>query len=227
MTPLKDLRMPHSFYFRLCMLKYIIATSATMSIAVFHKAKFSHNGSEVARLRVFLQVAIGYDLGRDFRQREELGTGILHLGRGVIDGDELLLAGGDHELLDVVLDGVDLFDFEPVVKSVLQEIECLGVHAVVGQLVGVGRVDGDDMKGQPAAVTGLVGQELLLVAAGGIAGHAHPFLLMSAEGGSHVDIGGGDHLLELVQLTVVHLVTRSLARCDVCQKLIKAALFFV
>ena len=77
MTPLKDFRMPHFVDLRLCMLVYIIATSATMTAAFFLKPEFGHDGPESAGVGVLLQAAERNDLGGDLGQGEEDGTCIL------------------------------------------------------------------------------------------------------------------------------------------------------
>ena len=72
MTPLKDLRMPHLVDLRLCMLVYIIATSATMADAFTLKPELGHDGAEAAGVGILLQAAERNDLGGYFGQGEEL-----------------------------------------------------------------------------------------------------------------------------------------------------------
>ena len=113
-----------------------------MSAARLRETELGHDGAEAAAVGVFLQAAEGDDLRGDLGECQEMRAGILFAGGGEVDGDELLLAGGDHEGIDVLLEAVDVVEVEPVVEAVAQRVEGLGEHAVVGQPVGVGRVDG-------------------------------------------------------------------------------------
>ena len=198
--------MAHALEVGLGAFAQVVTACAVLAIPVFLEPELGHDGAEAALVGLALQVAVGGDLGGYLGQGEEHGAGVLHAGGREVEGDELLFAGGHHEGVDVGLKGLYLVEVEPVVEALLQQVAGLGVHAVVGQAVLVGRVDGVDVEGQPAAVAGLVGQKLLLVARGGIRGHAHALLLVAAEGGAHVDVGLGNHRLQLVQLAVGQLV---------------------
>ena len=76
--------MPHSFYLRLCMLKDIIATSATMTATFLLEPELGHDSAEAAGFGILLQAAERNDLGGDLGQGEEGRTSILQLGRRVM-----------------------------------------------------------------------------------------------------------------------------------------------
>ena len=124
-----------------------------MPYTFFLEPELGHDGAEAAGFWALLEIAEGDDLGGDLREGEELRTGILETGGREVDGYELLLAGGDHEGLDVLLERLDVIEVEPVVEAVLQQVERLCEHAVVGQGVLVWRVDVHDVEGQPKPLT--------------------------------------------------------------------------
>ena len=206
MTPLKDLRIAQTLNLRLRKFTYIIASPAAVPATRLFEAELGHDGSEASAIGILLEVADGADLGGDLCQGEEFRSCLLEAGGGVAEGDELLLVGLDHETLDMGLERLDVVEVEPVVESAAQQVERLCEHAVVGHAVGEWRVDGLDVEGQPSAVAGLVGEELLLVARCGVTGHSDALLLVATEGCAHVDVRGGDHRLDLVQLPVGQFV---------------------
>ncbi len=69
---------------------------------------------------------------------------------------------------------------------------------------GPGVVDRRDLERQPAAVAGVVGEELEVVARRAERGHVGQVYLVASVGGALVDVERGGHGLELVQFTALH-----------------------
>ena len=83
-----------------------------------------------------------------------------------IDGKELLLVLLRTEVIVMRLKEVDVVEVEPVLEAQINEVLRLRVDLLVreGDVEGVG--DTLRLEGQPPAVTGDVGEELLFVAGG-------------------------------------------------------------
>ena len=121
-----------------------------------------------------------------------------------IDGKELLLVLLGTEVIVMRLEEVDVIEVEPVLETQIDEVLRLRVDLLVreGDIEGV--EDALRLEGQPSAVAGDVGQELLFVAGGAERREPYPPLLGIAVGGTLGDVRGGDDGFHDVQFARTH-----------------------
>ena len=106
----------------------------------------------------------------------------------------------------MLLEALYLVEIEPMPEAVFRELVGLGVYPGVGERMLEGRVDALDLEREPAAVARGIGEELLLIAAGGVGGEAYATLLVRGVDGPYDDVVRGDERLQGIHLAIRHAV---------------------
>ena len=134
----------------------------------------------------------------------DVGTFFMADGVAVVHQDQFACGVGR---LETAVRAVQFFDFvflEPVAETVVEQMLRLCVKRFVGDACGPGIVDRRDFERQPAAVAGVVGEELEVVARCAERGHVRQVHLVAPVGGTLVHVERGGHGLELVQFAALH-----------------------
>ena len=118
--------------------------------------------------------------------------------------DELAGGVGRLEAAVAAVERFHLVALEPVAEAAVEQGLGLGVDTLVVDGRGPGVLDVLHLEGQPAAVAGVVGEELEVVARGAERGHVGQPHLVAPVGRTLVDVERGGHGLQLVQLGTLH-----------------------
>ena len=118
--------------------------------------------------------------------------------------DELAGGIGRFEAAVAAVERLHLVALEPVAETAVEQGLGLGIDTLVVDRRGPGILDVLHFEGQPAAVAGVVGKELEVVARGAERGHVGQPHLVAPVGRTLVDVERGGHSLQLVQFGTLH-----------------------
>ena len=162
-------------------------------------AKLFKNSSDLHRIQPDTAAESGDDLAGG-----DVSPLFVTDGVAVVHQDQFACGIGRFE---TVVRAVQFLDFVvpvPVAETVVEQMFCLCVQPFVVDIGGPGIVDRRNLEWQPAAVAGVVGEELEVVAGGAERGHVGQMYLVAPVGGTFVHVERGGHGLELVQFAALH-----------------------
>ena len=173
--------------------------SSEVAHAAGHVAEATHPGGNLARADGNAASTVGGDGGEDVGRVVELAYLAL-VGVAEVGLDELLHHVGLLEMGIVLVESSHLVGIEPVLEVLAVEAVGLRIEPLVGDGMGVGRVDIGDVEGQPTTVAGEVGEETAVVARGAERGYMGTALIVGGIGGTLIDGLGRNNSLQLVEL---------------------------